>query len=655
MTVRDVIMSAAGGTSTAATYVDDVFSTYLYTGNGYPTSGTQNITNGIDLSTKGGLVWVKARSVANHTLTDTARGTNSQIFSSATQAAETVTDCVTAFNTNGFSLGQNSQGTLPYTNVQNKNFVSWTFAKQAKFFDIVTYTGNGSFSRNISHSLASVPGCIIIKKTSSTGDWKTLARKNSTTYYTGLNLNTTDSAGSEELISDVSTSTTVDVGYLNAVVGATNDNGATYVAYLFAHDAGGFGAAGTDNVISCGSFTADGSGNASVNLGYEPQWLLAKASSSGSNWVIRDNIRGWTTSNANILLPNTSDSETTSTAVTLNSTGFNFSSSTNAGVTWIYIAIRRPHKPPTTGTEVFAVSTQTGDTTPDTITSGFPVDLSIDKSRQFNGSNWFVDRLRGGTKYIGSDLTNAEATYGSNLIDFDRSTSIINKNYGATTGTYVNWMFKRAPGFFDEVCYSGNGASGTSNSQTISHNLTVVPELAIFKQRNTTGNWAVWYPNAGSVDVANLNTSDASLQTGLATSSLLTATTFTARNFVSPAYANYQTNVSGSTYVAYLFATCAGISKVGSYTGNGSSQNINCGFTNGARFILLKRTSASGQNWYVWDTSRGITSGNDPFLLLSSSASEYTTYDYVAPYSSGFTVNSGISVSGENYVYFAIA
>ena len=97
-------MLQRGGTESTA-YVDDVFSTYLYTG----TSASQTITNGIDLSTNGGLVWTKVRNVADsHCLIDTARGVNKYLRTNATDAqdyAGALTDVITAFNSNGYTLG----------------------------------------------------------------------------------------------------------------------------------------------------------------------------------------------------------------------------------------------------------------------------------------------------------------------------------------------------------------------------------------------------------------------------------------------------------------------------------------------------------------------------------------------------------------------
>ena len=112
------------------------------------------------------------------------------------------------------------------------------------------------------------------------------------------------------------------------------------------------------------------------------------------------------------------------------------------------------------------------------------------------------------------------------------------------------------------------------------------------------------------------------------------------------------------SYVAYLFATLAGVSKVGSYTGSGTTKQIDCGFTGGARFVLIKRTDDIG-DWYVWDTARGIVSGNDPYLLLNSTAAEVTNTDYIDTYSAGFEISStapaAINANGGTFIFLAIA
>ena len=117
-----------------AVYVEDVFSTFLYTGTG----GAQTITNGIDLSTKGGLVWFKNRiNGADHWLADTIRGVGVTLVSDTTQAS-LADAALTSFNTTGFTTGPVNYSN---NNAGGQSYASWTFRKQPKFFDMVTYTG----------------------------------------------------------------------------------------------------------------------------------------------------------------------------------------------------------------------------------------------------------------------------------------------------------------------------------------------------------------------------------------------------------------------------------------------------------------------------------------------------------------------------------
>jgi hypothetical protein len=116
--------------------------------------------------------------------------------------------------------------------------------------------------------------------------------------------------------------------------------------------------------------------------------------------------------------------------------------------------------------------------------------------------------------------------------------------------------------------------------------------------------------------------------------------------------------MDSANWVVYLFASCPGVSKVGSYTGNGGSQTIPCGFTAGARFVLVKRTDSTG-DWYLWDVARGIVAANDPHLSLNSTAAEVTTDDSIDPDATGFIVNqntaTNINVNGGSYVFLSIA
>jgi hypothetical protein len=625
-----------GGAAAVPQYIEDVFSTYLYTGNG----STQTITNGIDESGKGAMTWIKCRSTAyGHRVNDTTRGASKFLATNSTAAEDTNASVLTAFTSSGFSVGASTA-----VNENAATYASWTFRKQPKFFDVVTWSGNGVNGRNISHSLGSVPGCIIVKRTNTTSDWtvyhRSLGTVNDPYSYT-LFLNTTAAQNASSAWNDSApTSTTFQV----SSGAALNASGGTYVAYLFAHDAGGFGLTGTDNVISCGSGTTPSSGNLQVNLGYEPQWILWK-NTAQYGWSIADNMRGMPVSgNTRDLEANTSGAERDLGQFYIpNATGFEVSGpAVGQNVNFIYIAIRRgPMKVPTSGTSVYTAGFATA-TTP-WFDAGFPVDMAIYTERSGISDRYNSSRLLQG-KYLLTNSTAAEAS-ASTLAQYDFQEGYYN-NSGASTDR-LSWMFKRAPSFFDEVCYTGTGSL-----RTLTHNLAAVPELIIVKRRSASNSWYVYNSTIGAANVLALNSTIESTADNAAWNSTSpTSTVFTVNT-------ESAVNFSGSTYVAYLFATCAGVSKVGSYTGTAATKQIDCGFTAGARFVLIKRTDSTGA-WYVWDTARGIIAGNDPYLLLNSTAGEVTNTDYIDSYSSGFELSStapaDLNASGGTYIFLAIA
>jgi len=642
MAVRDVVQAAAGAGG-AGEYIEDVFSTYLYTGNG----STQTITNGIDLDGEGGLVWTKSRtSTSAHGLYDTVRGVLKEISSSST-VAESTDNGVTAFSSTGYTVGNRHT-----TNTSGENYASWTFRKAPKFFDVVTWTGDGATSRDIPHSLNSVPGCIMVKRTSSVENWTVYHRRlngGTTPYNWSLRLNSTNAQtenGDDRWVQSP-TSTNFTIGNQSEV----NTSGQTYVAYLFAHDAGGFGDDGEQNVISCGSYTGNGSTTGpEIDLGFEPQWFMVKRTTGGTaDWLIYDNMRGAGSKNTVKLQPNTSNAEdTTGEPISFTATGFQpvqADSEINAsGSTYIYIAIRRgPMKTPESGTEVFAIDTQTS--TPPNYTSDFVTDMVLLRGNvSGGGDNEILSRLTG-TNRLRTNSTVAQLAYGSSyawdLMDgFGRS-------IGGTSSTAYSWMFRRAPSFFDVVAYTGTGANKTE-----AHNLTVAPELWIVKGRSGATAWRVGCTALANTEALVLNTTEAKVTDATSWNSTFPSSTVLSLG----TQANVNTNTA--TYIAYLFATVAGVSKVGSYTGTGTTLAIDCGFSAGARFVLIKRTDSTG-DWYVWDTARGIVAGNDPYLLLNSTAAEVTSTDYIDPSSAGFEISStapvAINASGGSYIFLAIA
>lgn len=657
MSVRDIIQAAAGQGGDKL-FVEDVFSTYLYTGN----ASTQTITNGIDLAGEGGLVWIKNRVAdASHGLFTTDFGTTSFLISNNTGGllSSPADRDVTSYNSDGFSLGPQQAISV---NGSGTTYASWTFRKAPKFFDVVTYTGTGS-ARTVAHNLGSVPGMIIVKATSRTGAWLTYHRSLGATQ--NLKLNLTDSASTlTEFWNDTEPT---DAEFTVGTNINVNESGASYVAYLFAHDAGGFGDTGDENVVSCGSFTTDGSGNATVDLGWEPQYVMYKASSTTSSWFVQDNMRGFTVDQASpFLAPNLGNAEFAGTSpyVSVTNTGFKVNGA-NLGLnntTRIYLAIRRPMKTPESGTEVFAPVAYTGTNVDNRLVdTGIITDMAMARMRtgvsEVIGSFRVADRLRGNV-YSTTEDPFAEVF---DADSFMTPTAGVGNSFSAMNGFGVGndgtallnqsstaqlaYGFKRAPGFFDMVAYTGTGVN-----TNITHNLGVAPEFMIIKSRNTTNtDWAVYFGDPTKYVTLNGASAQAT-DPSYWNNTNPTESTFRVGT-------NLDVNQSGATYIAYLFGSIPGISKIGSYVGNGSTQTINCGFSSGARFVLIRRVNTFG-NWFVWDTARGIVSGNDPYLMFNSRLMENSSYDSVDPDPSGFVVNQNaisINSSGDTFIFYAVA
>jgi hypothetical protein len=622
-----------------ASFVDGLFQTHLYDGNG----GTQSIVNNIDLSGSGGLVWTKRRdssSNGDHTLYDTVRGTGTggRLRSNNNQQAYSPTDAVTAFNNNGFSIGADAS-----INTNGAEYVSWTFRKQPKFFDVVEYSGSGESGQTINHSLGVAPGMVIVKDRSTTGNWYVYHRSLNSGEHLKLNSTAEVSTDSNYEIGKTTASATqfsIDTG--SEIDASGND----YIAYFFAHnnDDGGFGESGDQDIIKCGSYTGNGSSTGpSVDLGFEPQFVMIKSATGSESWYVFDNMRGMVIGRDDAELAWNLDSAengilgTSKAILDLTPTGFNITNNSSTVNTsshkYIYMAIRRGGmQTPSTPSDVFAITDMSSSTLANT---GFAVDMSID-SQTSSSSNFINDRLRGSGVYMNTDGTTAEQTGGSR--HFDSNQGVIYTS--AFTG--INWSWKRARGYFDVVAYSGTGST-----TTISHNLGVAPEMMWIKKRSGANNWKTFHSSLGATKSMELNTTVEGETNG---SALFNSTAPTASVFTVGSAGDV--NSSSHTYIAYLFATVAGVSKVGSFTATGSDVNVDCGFTNGAKFVLIKRTNTA-DDWFIF---RDIASGNDKRLKLNTTDAEATGSDNIDPLSSGFTMTSGIlGDSGNEFIFYAIA
>ena len=624
------------GQPSGATDVAEVFSTHLYKGTG---SAGQTIDNDIDLAGKGGLVWLKLRdAIDGHLLYDTERGANKYLSSNTNYGETNQGSKLTSFNSNGFTYGGYASG---------YEVASWTFRKKEKFFDVVTWTGNGVAGRTVAHGLNGPIGMLVVKRRDSSDGWYVYHKGlSSNAYGRYLTLNSTDvEAGDGSTNYWSPTDSSFGVNYFG-----NNVNGATYVAYLWADNSA---EDAEEQMIKCGSYVGNGSADGPVvNLGWEPQFVLIKSVDYANQWIINDTMRSMSNGADDALL--TADSTAAESApfdlMETTSTGFklkqSWSGNNRSGITYIYTAIRGEMMvEPSAATDVFAIDTRgsTGDGLKPAYRSGFPVDLAIRRSTGGSGGNVSLQSRLTGGGYFRVNTSNPEA-YDQVVFDYNNGY----KNVTDTNASFHSWMWKRAKGYMDVVAYAGNSVSG----RTVPHSLSVIPEMIWVKRRSGTNDWPVYHKTITAYDYVFL-----SQATGSATawsvwnSTEPTSSVFTVGNYVG-------VNGSSDTYIAFLFASLDGISKVGSYTGNGSSQTISCGFSAGSRFILIKRTDATG-DWFFWDSVRGIVAGNDPHFSLNTTATHVTTDDSVDPHNSGFIVNqvsaTNINVSSGTYIFYAIA
>ena len=526
----------------------------------------------------------------------------------------------------------------------------------------MTYTGNGTQGRAISHSLESVPGMIWVKRTDTTEGWSVWHRNlhtnssGETTQF--LQLNSANGAdplsptSSSAATSDIraASSTTFTVGDASRV----NANTGTYVAYIFAHNNsdGGFGPSANQDIIKCGTYNGNGSTSSGphIDLGFEPQWILVKCiSQNASNWTISDTMRGFHQANKiNLLFPHNANNESevstppsqaapTPTGFQIQASGSNFNKN---GETYIFMAIRRgPLTAPTSASNVFDIDTlgSTGDSADPGYRTTFPVDFALRKDT--GSGNWeALTRLLQGTSLRPNDNNAEDSGSGGDQFDYMN---------GYHTGTSTDsskfsWMWKRAPKYFDVVCYTG-----TSGAQTINHNLGVVPEMIWIKKRSEASfyGFTVYHGTTGNMMLAN------DFSSGFGSSNAVNHSNISATTF-EVASGNVDVNDNGETHVAYLFASVAGVSKIGSVAHSGSSTDVDCGFSNGSKFVLLKRTDAA-DNWRLFDSDRGIVSGNDNQVFVNLSNAESTSNDLIDPLSSGFQITDDLTDG--TYLFYAIA
>ena len=316
------------------------FNTKLYTGN----SSTNAITG---VGFQPDWVWMKNRGANDsHYLFDAVRGVTKSLYSNNTSAEDTRTNSLTAFGTDGFTLG--NEGDI---NGNGNNYVAWNWkangagsantdgsinstvsANTTSGFSIVSYTGSGA-NATVGHGLGSVPKMIIVKQYSSNG-----GTQNWYVYHASLGnnkdllLNLTNDA-SNTVTTWNNTTPTSSVFYLGSGDGV-NNNTVSYIAYCFAEKTG---------YSKIGSYVGNGQSDGPfIYTGFKPAFVLHKKSSATDDWNIFDNKRNTHNVVNKYLIPNSNGAEGTSTNRDFLSNGFKIRSSSSyvnlTGATFIYMA-----------------------------------------------------------------------------------------------------------------------------------------------------------------------------------------------------------------------------------------------------------------------------------------------------------------------------
>ena len=293
------------------------------------------------------------------------------------------------------------------------------------------------------------------------------------------------------------------------------------------------------------------------------------------------------------------------------------------------------------------------------------------KSRSDAFNHMLYDSVRGVTKHLKPDGTNAEATDANSLTAFgsDGFTVGSNTDLNNSSDTYVAWCWKAGttsgitttgaditPGAYSFnttsgisiIKYEGNGTDGTN----VAHALGAVPHMIICKRLENANYWAVYHhknTSAPNTDYLVLNTTAATGDAGIWKDTDPTSVYFRTDNSTS-------VNASGEDMVAYLFTSIQGYSKFGSYTGNGNADGpfVYTGFR--PALVIIKNTAAS-QNWTMNDNKRLGYNPDNNILFPNTTGADHTG-DNIDLLSNGFKIrwDDGVNnTSGENFIYMAWA
>lgn len=664
MSSQQILLGAAAADSGTDIYPDDNFRILDYKGTG---STNHQIENGINFvgqtqtGMSGGMALIKnwETSSKDWWTVDTVQGVGIQNRPNKQDAKETHSELIKSFNKDGITVGSNSS-----SNTSGDRIQAFCFRRRAKFFDVVTYTGNGNSSQQIAHNLGSVPGMIWVKKTNGTTAWGV--------YHRGLN-NGSDPwdyrvrfPSAQESAQDywADTAPTSSHFYVGDDT-ETGENGGEYVAYLFAHNEAAFGPSENQSMSYCGYYTGNGSseGPHLNDPGWEPQFfILNRVTGNTSHFYVMDNQRGLTGyDGGNDPWMGLTDDGSSSGYDFGHFTGRGFKiTQSNAdinasGSRYIYYMVRAQDaktSPATPGNATDVFHSGMGDGTTDALPqhkTNFKVSFGLYRDPTSNDSwNVFVRGLGDHTagRYLRLNLT-GQYSQNSSLVPLSHE-GFIESESNPQNDIGLAW---RESSGFRRFQYRGTGSF-----QNHDHNLGATPEMMWVKCTSATGKWTVYHKDMhqgygsglthGKYFYMYLNEADARVG---GDNSRWNGDAPNSQDF--SVGTSDDTNKNNQAFVALLFKSVSGISKVDYYTGDGStSLYVALGFA--PKFLMIKRADAGG-DWFSFHLTRGFSKS----INLNSSAAESTT-NYVTNNTAGFTLtssNGDVNASGGKYIYYAHA
>jgi hypothetical protein len=516
-------------------------------------------------------------------------------------------------------------------------------------FSIVDWQQIPATGTTVPHGLSAAPNMIITKAQNDTDNWYVYHSALGTGKFMYLNLTNAQVSNAGGYSA---------VGASTFTSNLSNNSGINMISYCF-HDIAGY--------QKFGSYTGSGSAGNAQNVGFQPDFLMFRRYNNSDNWVIVDTRR----TEDKYLLADTTDTEQSLDILDFTSTGWTFkgSSMNSSSDNYIYWAIAKNVPSNTTLANSFKAVTYTGNGGTQSITGlGFKPDLVWIKHRNEADDHVVTDSIRGrGLLYAnGTDAQNQD----SQLTSFDSDGFSLAYNTGQNVkfnksgGTYVAWCWKAGNTWqsnidgtipstvnantangFSIVKYTGND---TVNA-TVGHGLGVQPRLVIVKRLIGGYNWMVGYLNDSDEQHSLYLNTDAARDNELTRS----PQTFTTSTFKLGSVADDHINGNGNEYIAYCFASKSGYSKIGTYTGNGSTQSITgLGFQ--PDFVMIKGVSSGGAgDWYIFDSERNAQNylrANLSNAESTGASSTLTSFD-----SDGFSLGNDGFLNGNTYTYLYMA